>query len=309
MNKNLKLCLIVVLAIISTAKLSAQTNNLPKLLIRLDDIGMNHSVNMACEKMAQTGLPISASVQFACPWYQEAVEILKKYPNVSVGVHLTLTSEWKNYRWGPVLGRSAVPSLVDSDGYFPHTGRAYSRKNYKVDEIESELSAQIERALHSGLKITYIDPHMGIMLSTPELRALTEKLAHKYQLAISTLSSTTYFGETYKEMWGEPVATKKTAFMDYVNNKLSAERPNLVVIHTATPGPEMDALFDMASSIMNDKDGKPLTSIHRQTELNMILSPDFTGLNGKKFLLVNYEQLLKGKDVSVLVAKDWAKTE
>ncbi|MGZ3776849.1 MAG: ChbG/HpnK family deacetylase [Mucilaginibacter sp.] len=309
MNKNLKLCLIVVLAIISTAKLSAQTNNLPKLLIRLDDIGMNHSVNMACEKMAQTGLPISASVQFACPWYQEAVEILKKYPNVSVGVHLTLTSEWKNYRWGPVLGRSAVPSLVDSDGYFPHTGRAYSRKNYKIDEIESELSAQIERALHSGLKITYIDPHMGIMLSTPELRALTEKLAHKYQLAISTLSSTTYFGETYKEMWGEPVATKKTAFMDYVNNKLSAERPNLVVIHTATPGPEMDALFDMASSIMNDKDGKPLTSIHRQTERNMILSPDFTGLNGKKFLLVNYEQLLKGKDVSVLVAKDWAKTE
>lgn len=277
----------------------ASAQKLPQLLIRLDDIGMNHSVNMAVEKMAETGLPFSASVQFACPWYQEAVEILKKYPQVSVGVHLTLTSEWKNYRWGPVTGRTAVPSLVDSDGYFPHTSRAFNKGNYKIDEVETELSAQIERALKSGLKITYIDPHMGIALSTPELRALTEKLAHKYHLAISTLSTVTYFGETYKEMWGEPVATKKSAFMAYVNH-LNPDRPNLVVIHTATPSPEMDALYDMNSSLMNDKNGKPLTSIHRQTELNMILSPDFTSLNGKKFEMVNYEQMLKGKDISIL---------
>jgi chitin disaccharide deacetylase len=55
---------------------------------------------------------------FGCPWYLEAVDILKKYPNVSVGVHLMLNSEWRNYKWGPVLGRTAVPTLVDSDGYF-----------------------------------------------------------------------------------------------------------------------------------------------------------------------------------------------
>jgi predicted glycoside hydrolase/deacetylase ChbG (UPF0249 family) len=280
---------------------TASAQKLPQLLLRLDDIGMNHSVNMAVEKMAETGLPFSASVQFACPWYQEAVEILKKYPQVSVGVHLTLTSEWKNYRWGPVTGRTAVPGLVDSDGYFPHTTRAFAKSGYKMDEVETELSAQIERALKSGLKITYIDPHMGIALSTPELRTLTEKLAHKYHLAISTLSTVTYFGETYKEMWGEPIATKKSAFLEYVNH-LNPDRPNLVVIHTATPSPEMDALYDMNSSMMNDKNGKPLTSLHRQTELNMILSPEFRSLNGKKFELVNYEQMLKGKDISVLNA-------
>ncbi len=276
-------------------------SNLPRLLLRLDDIGMNHSVNMAVEKMAETGMPFSASVQFACPCYQEAVEILKKYPNVSIGVHLTLTSEWKNYRWGPVTGRTAVPSLVDTVGYFPQSTRAFNKSGYKLDEVEKELSAQIERALGSGLKITYIDPHMGIALSTPELRALTEKLAHKYKLAISTLSSVTYFGETYKEMWGEPVATKKTAFLEYVSH-LNPDKPNLVVIHTATPSPEMDALYDMNSKMMNDKDGKPLTSIHRQTELNMLLSPEFRSLVGKKFRLINYQQLLSDKDISVLKA-------
>src|SRR5580692_9051104 len=115
---------------------SAQDTNsrLPQLLLRLDDIGMNHSVNMAAQKMAETGMPFSASVQFACPWYQEAVEILKKYPNVSVGVHLTLTSEWKNYRWGPVTGRTAVPSLVDTVGYFPQSTRAFGKSGYKLDE-------------------------------------------------------------------------------------------------------------------------------------------------------------------------------
>jgi predicted glycoside hydrolase/deacetylase ChbG (UPF0249 family) len=281
-----------------------QVDKLPQLLIRLDDIGMNHSVNMAAEKMAQTGLPFSVSLQFACPWYQEAVEILKKYPNVSVGVHLTLTSEWKNYRWGPVTGRTAVPGLVDEVGYFPHSTSAFAKSGYKIEEVETELSAQIERALASGLKITYIDPHMGIALSTPELRALTEKLAHKYKLAISTLSSVTYFGETYMEMWGEPIATKKKVFWNYVSTKLNPNKPNLVVIHTATPSPEMDALVDMNSNMMNTKEGKPLTSLHRQTELNMLLSPEFGAMDGKKFRMINYAQLLAGKDISILKAVD-----
>src|SRR6185503_8988271 len=86
------------------------------LVIRTDDAGMSHSVNMALEKLIASGLPVSVSVMFPTPWYQETVDILKRHPDVSVGIHLTLNSEWKNYRWGPVLGRTAVPSLVDADG-------------------------------------------------------------------------------------------------------------------------------------------------------------------------------------------------
>lgn len=304
MKRILILAFILIDSVFIKGVLAQQTGNkLPRLLIRLDDIGMNHSVNMALLKAAQTGMPLSASVQFACPWYQEAVEILKQYPNVTVGVHLTLTSEWKNYRWGPVTGRTAVPSLVDSNGYFPQSTRAFAKNGYKLSEIETELSAQIERAQASGLKITYIDPHMGIMLSTPELRALTEKLAHKYKLAISTLSSVTYFGETYKEMWGEPIATKKKVFLTYVSN-LNADKPNMMVLHTATPSPEMDVLVDINSNMMNSKDGKPLTSLHRQTELNALLSPEFAAMIGKKFQLINYQQLLAGADISVLKPVD-----
>lgn len=297
--KNIKylFCLLLSVAVLQTASAQMSIQVLPRLMLRLDDIGMNHSVNMAMQKMADTKMPFSASVQFACPWYQEAVEILKKNPQVSVGVHLTLTSEWKNYRWGPVTGREAVPSLVDKVGYFPQSTGAFAKSGYKIEEVEKELSAQIERALASGLKISYIDPHMGIALSTPALRALTEKLARKYKLGVSTLSETVYFGETYKEMWGEPVITKKKAFLAYVANKLSKNRPNLVVIHVALQTPEMNALFDMNSSMMNTKAGKPLTALHRETELNMLLSPEFKALVNKKFTLTNYTELIKERGV------------
>src|SRR5712691_3823835 len=106
------------------------------LLIRTDDIGMSHSVNMAMEKLVSTGMPVSVSVLFVCPWYQEAVEILKQHPQVTVGIHLTLNSEWKNYRWGPVAGREAVPTLVDADGYFLPSSEALYRNHPDLREIE-----------------------------------------------------------------------------------------------------------------------------------------------------------------------------
>src|SRR5919112_3212093 len=158
--------LLVALALAAPARVvSSQANatraSAPELLLRLDDFGMSHSVNMAVEKVAKTGMPISVSVLFACPWYQEAVEILKKYPNVTVGVHLALNSEWRNYRWGPVLGKAGAPSLVDSNGYFLPSVPAFLASKYDLGEVERELSAQMDRGMASGLKIAYVGPHMG----------------------------------------------------------------------------------------------------------------------------------------------------
>src|SRR2546425_344649 len=120
------------------------------LIIRTDDVGMSHSVNMGVQRLVDTGLPVSVSVMFACPWYQEAVEILKRHPDVSVGIHLTLNSEWKYYRWGPVAGREAVPTLVDADGYFFQSSEALYKNHADPKEIEKELRAQIERARRLG---------------------------------------------------------------------------------------------------------------------------------------------------------------
>lgn len=266
-----------------------QSQNKPEVLLRVDDIGMNHAINSALEDVCKTGIPISASVMFACPWYQEAVEILKKYPNADVGIHLTLTSEWRYYRWGPVTGATAVPSLVDSLGYFFKNEDEFLKSNFKLADVEKELTAQIERALQSGLKISYMDPHMGVAFLNPQLTALTEKLAKKYKLGLSTLGRNTYYKEDYKDMWAIPVEKKQSEFLNHLN-KLKADKPNLVILHIARRDPEMEVLE--MPDFLEQQNGVPMVGQHRQAELNMLLSSAFQTSVGKKFRLITYRELI-----------------
>lgn len=260
---------------------------LSKVLIRVDDIGMNHAVNMALQQLADSKIPVSASIMFVCPWYQEAVAILKNNPQITVGIHLTLNAEWKYYRWGPVLGKSAVPSIVDSLGYFLSSVEAFTKSNYKLDEVEKELEAQIRRAVNSGLKITYVDAHMGTAFLTPELRTIVEELAKKYNLGIST-----YFQESYRSMWGVPVELKKQTFLNFVANA-PIDSTTTFELHIAQSTPEMEVLMDMNSTVMGTGDGKPNASKHRQMELNMLLSPEFKVLMGSKVQLITYTDVIK----------------
>jgi len=271
-------------------------NNPPRLLLRLDDNGMNHSVTMAIKLVAETGIPFSTSVMFACPQYQEAVDVLKRFPNVSVGVHLVLNSEWKYYRWGPVLGKTAVPSLVDPDGYFLSSVDDFLKSPYKLDEVEKELTSQIERALHSGLKIDYVDYHMLTAISTDELRVIVEKLAKRYHLGMSR-----YFGENYQSMFDVPVETKKVEFFQRLTN-LEKDQVNLMVMHVAQDTPEMEALIDMNDAGMHSET-KPLVAMHRSTELSILLSQQFQDLvknGGVK--LVTYKDLVQNPGLDEMKA-------
>ncbi|HEV7990699.1 MAG TPA: ChbG/HpnK family deacetylase [Gemmatimonadaceae bacterium] len=263
----------------------AQGAAAPEVLLRLDDVGMNHSVNMAIAKVAQTGMPFSVSVLFACPWYQEAVEILRKNPQIAVGVHLALNSEWRNYRWGPVLGKGGVPSLVDSAGYLRASGEEFLRSKYDLGEVERELSAQVDRAMMSGLRISYVDAHMGTAEATPELRAVVEKVAKKYNLGIST-----YFGESYKTMWGVPVARKKTELLSHLANP-KRDQVNLIEIHVAERSPEMSVIVDMNAPEQNGPDAGVMA--HRSAELEMVTSPELAELvRSGKITLVTYRTLV-----------------
>jgi len=253
----------------------------PELLIRIDDIGMNHSVNMALQQLADTKMPLSASVMFACPWYQEAVAILKKNPQIAVGVHLVLNSEWKYYRWGPVLGARAVPSLVDSVGYFLPSSDAFLASHYDLGEVERELTAQVERAVRSGLKIEYVDYHMGTAVSTPDLRAIVERIAAKFAVGISR-----YFAESSYTTFAAPIAQKQAVFHAHLDS-LVPNRVNLVVVHVAQATPEIRVLVDMNDPEQNTASGEPLMALHRQAELDMLLN-FARGPDAKRVTLVNY---------------------
>jgi predicted glycoside hydrolase/deacetylase ChbG (UPF0249 family) len=252
------------------------------LIIRSDDAGMSHSVNMGLERLIETGLPVSVSVMFPTPWYQETVEILKRHPAVSVGIHLTLNSEWKNYRWGPVSGRSAVPTLVDAEGDFFQSSEALHRNHPDLKEIEKELRAQIERARRSGLEIDYVDYHMGTVMRYPEFSDLTERLAKEYGLGMSR-----YFGEASHDPQYAAAPSNKTDSLLAMVNRLQPQF-NLVVTHVGIDNEELGALLDM-----NTSDPLPDMSKNRQGELNALTSQRFKdALTARGVKLLTYRQLI-----------------
>ncbi|MDO1445760.1 polysaccharide deacetylase family protein [Rhodocytophaga aerolata] len=261
--------------------------NKPRLIIRCDDVGMCHAVNMATKQMIETGIPFSASVMFACPWYQEAVEILKNKPHVSVGIHLTLGSEWKNYRWGPISGKTVVPSLVDSLGYFYPTPGDLIRRNPEIGEIETEFRAQIERALASGLKIDYLDNHMGAGLYSHEQRELVEKLAKEYKLGISR-----YFAEENMKGFSAIPFEQQPDSLIAAINKLESGKTYLMVMHLGLQSPEMDALHDANAG------GVKQMSKQRETELRILRSPQFKKVITDKVTVLTYKDLMANNGIN-----------
>lgn len=136
------------------------------LIIHADDIGVSNSENSATFKALQSGVVNSGSVMVPCPWFSEVADYVKRFPQADLGLHLTLNSEWKFYKWGPVTPVTKVPGLVNANGYL------YSLVDSlqmfaKPAEVEEEMRNQVKRSLQFGMDPTHLDAHMGAALSTP----------------------------------------------------------------------------------------------------------------------------------------------
>jgi predicted glycoside hydrolase/deacetylase ChbG (UPF0249 family) len=137
------------------------------VLIHCDDVGMFIDGDLGAIKAIEDGVVTSASTMMPCGWVTHWAEWLKKHPDFDNGLHLTLTSEWRYYRWGPVAGASRVPGLVDKDGYFWHEVPGVVA-HASADEVEIEIRAQLAKARAMGLPVTHLDTHMGTVYATPE---------------------------------------------------------------------------------------------------------------------------------------------
>jgi predicted glycoside hydrolase/deacetylase ChbG (UPF0249 family) len=136
------------------------------LILHVDDAGMSFDSNEGTIAAMTKGVANSCSVMMPCAWVPGFVHFLKDYKNIDAGLHLTLTSEWKDYRWVPLAGKAAVPGLTDSEGNL-WRGVADVVKNGSADEVEKEIRAQIDRALTMGFTPTHMDSHMGTLFATP----------------------------------------------------------------------------------------------------------------------------------------------
>ena len=148
-------------------------------IIHTDDIGMCLASVQAFADLWDFGLISSGAIMVPCPWFLKAAEYARQHPQADLGVHITLTSEWKHYRWGPISTRDPRSGMLDAEGYFyPLVGPA--REHGDPEYVLREMEAQVERAVAAGIQPTHMDTHMGTVAHPKFMRAyLQTALKHR----------------------------------------------------------------------------------------------------------------------------------
>jgi len=223
------------------------------LIVHADDLGVTHSVNAASIKALETGGINSASLMVPCPWFPEIADYAKSHPDADFGLHLTLTSERIYYRWGPAAPRDQVPSLVDANGYLHHDWSAETHINPK--DVETEIRAQVARALAMGVKPTHLDSHQNRLFQTNrDLFEVILRVGHENHLPV--LIPRGWFAEfpfLEKAIGPNDVVIERVVTMepglapekwnDFYRNALNHLEPGVseFVIHLAYANDEMKA--------------------------------------------------------------------
>lgn len=219
------------------------------LIIHADDLGVAHAENAASIEAMENGSVSSASIMVPCPWFPE----IAKYAASSqkdFGLHLTLTSEWHNYKWGPVSSNNDVSTLVNSQGYFYSSVDSVGMFA-SADHARIELQNQVKKALGSGIDVTHLDTHMGAVRATPEILQVYVDLGREFNLPVLLPQEIRQAGisltdkdvvvdalyQAYPEVY-------HSGMKEYYNEVLTNLSPGLscLLIHVAYDNEEMKAV-------------------------------------------------------------------
>jgi predicted glycoside hydrolase/deacetylase ChbG (UPF0249 family) len=235
----------------------AQQNPI-RLVVRGDDMGFTHSGNEALIKCYKEGFETAIEVLVTSPWFPEAVKLLKQNPGIDVGIHLDLTSEWENIKWRPI---SDCKSLKDSEGYFfpmvfpnkNYPGKAIVENKWKIEDVEKEFRAQIELGLKYLPNISHLSAHMGCTNISPEVRALTSRLAREYKIPVDPEWD-------HKENIGYdgPSKTPEEKIQSFINmlNKLEPGKTYIFLDHPGICDAELKAVWHIGyEDVCTDRQG------------------------------------------------------
>jgi predicted glycoside hydrolase/deacetylase ChbG (UPF0249 family) len=156
------------------------------ILLHCDDAGMCDEANIAVRNYFEKGDVESAAVMVPCPYAMDLIEWVRKQKSPDMGIHITLTSEWKTYRWGTVSDPAKVPGLIDSEGKMWHDVPDVVQHATPV-EVETEVRAQIDKVIAAGYRPSHIDTHMGTLYGSPEYVRVFLKIATEYNVPANAI--------------------------------------------------------------------------------------------------------------------------
>ena len=228
------------------------------LIIHADDIGVAHAVNSASFDGFSSKIITSGSVMVPCPWFLEVADYAKRNPSHDLGLHLTLTSEWKNYKWSGISSKDKIGSLINGQGHFYPLNEGV-RLNATYKDVKRELNSQIKYSIDNGLNPTHLDTHMGSVTVTPEIVQAYFEVGHEHSLPILLskefrdiikVIDTTKFDPS-KLFWAEKIYQKlDDSPIDYQNwktfymNAINDIKPglNVLLVHLGYDNEELKAI-------------------------------------------------------------------
>ena len=194
----------------------------PAAILHADDVGMCHGANASFIELSRKGALTCGSVMAPCPWFPEIGRVAAADATLDHGVHITLTSEWAGYRWGPLTRATKTSGLVDDEGYLPGTVAALAER-VAPEAAEAEMRAQIDRALAFGMNPTHIDTHMGGALCPPLVDAYC-RVGRDYRLPVLLPRRTEEYARVLKAdpraaaLWREAFARLEAEGMPLVDD-------------------------------------------------------------------------------------------
>jgi predicted glycoside hydrolase/deacetylase ChbG (UPF0249 family) len=271
------------------------------LIVHADDLAAAHTVNAATFKAFETGLVSSGSVMVPCPWLPEVAAYARSHADADLGLHLTLTSEWKTYRWGGVLSKERAPSLYAPDGYLYPT-EDVAAAHIDVREAEAEVRAQIERARAFGLRPTHLDSHMRTLYTTRPLFEMLLRVARDERLPV--MVSREWFGEApflpaalgpdglvVDRVLGADPSVRPERWAEFYADLIKNLKPGVteLIVHLASDDGEMRAVA---------QDHPDWGAAWRQRDFDFV-----TGETFRRLLKENNVKLITWREIGKLLTK------
>jgi predicted glycoside hydrolase/deacetylase ChbG (UPF0249 family) len=151
------------------------------LVVNADDLGLTVGVNNGIFDSHDRGILTSASLMASAPATADAIRRASKHSTLGIGVHLTLVD------CAPMLPPDRVPTLVQDDGRFHQSWRPFIvaclMGRVSMDDVERELTAQIDYITSHGFTPTHLDAHKHVHLFPPVFE-IAVRLAERFRIPV-----------------------------------------------------------------------------------------------------------------------------
>jgi chitin disaccharide deacetylase len=278
------------------------------LIVHIDDAGMSHDSNVGTIRALEEGMANSFSVMMPCPWVPEITKYIAENPDHDAGLHLTLTSEWHGYRWGPSAGKPTVPGLVDSEGaLWPSVAQVVEKAT--PEEVDTEIRAQLDRARTMGFEPTHLDSHMGTLFADMKFLEKYLTLGIEKQIPVMFPGGHVYFSSQQYPEW------PKELIQTFGQRIWDAGLPVLDDLHNTSYGwKREDKVAKFVEAVHDMKPGVTMMIVHctdpsetfpkfsgsaetRLGDLEGVISPEFKkAIEEEGIVLTTFRELKQRRD-------------